>query len=184
MKLRFRVVRSRYRERGGDHASPHELSVRHALGKARQAVLPAAARFVLGGDTIVWSHGCHLGKPRNRAAALKTLRSLAGKKHMVVTGLALWDRRTGRSILGCSTTEVWIKPWTKSTLEQYIRKVHPYDKAGAYAIQEEPKIVKKIRGSYSNVVGLPKELLRKILHQMFDASGAGCRQTGVGEGAG
>jgi septum formation protein len=140
--------------------------MRHAAGKARKAVLPQAARFVLGGDTIVWHHGHGLGKPRNRAEALRMLRGLAGQKHAVYTGLAIWDRKAGYVLTGYAKTEVWMKPVGEAWLQKYVDTIHPLDKAGAYAIQVRPGIVRKIRGSHSNVVGLPKELLRKMLKEI------------------
>lgn len=167
MRIPFKVVPSRYQERWSRKKSPQELSIRHALGKVRKAVLPSQARYVLGGDTIVWHDGHGLGKPKNRPEALRILRRLAGKKHNVVTGLVLWDRKDGRLLAGCSATDVWMKSLSARALGNYIQKIHPYDKAGAYAIQGSPKIVRKIRGSYSNVVGLPRELLRKMLNQML-----------------
>jgi septum formation protein len=144
--------------------------VRHAIGKARKAMLPHVARFVLGGDTIVWHHGRGLGKPRSRAEALRTLQGLVGKKHAVYTGLAIWDRRTGNLLTGCAKTDVWMRPVGKAWLEKYVDTIHPFDKAGAYAIQARLKIVRKIQGSRSNVVGLPKELLRKMLKEIGQRS--------------
>ncbi len=94
------------------------------------------------------------------------LRGLAGKKHAVYTGLALWDRQTGRLFTGYSKTDVWMKPVGDAWLQKYIDTIHPFDKAGAYAIQGRPRIVSRILGSYSNVVGLPKELLRKMLKEI------------------
>lgn len=90
------------------------------------------------------------------------LRGLAGRKHAVYSGLALLDLRTGNMFTGCAKTDVWMKPVDEAWLQKYVDLIHPFDKAGAYAIQSRPKIVRKIRGSYSNVVGLPKELLRKM----------------------
>jgi len=95
------------------------------------------------------------------------LRGLAGKKHAVYTGLAIWDRKKGRVLTGCSKTDVWMKPVGEAWLEKYVDTIHPLDKAGAYAIQvRRLKIVRKIRGSHSNVVGLPKELLQKMLKEL------------------
>lgn len=166
MKVPFRVVASRYRERGLRHLAPGELAVRHAVGKARGAVLPKAARYVLGADTVVWCRGRALGKPRTLAEAAGMLRRLSGKKHEVYTGLALWDRRSGVFLTAFSRTEVWIRKLSAASIETYLRKVGPYDKAGAYAIQCRPRIVARLRGSYSNVVGLPRELFRKLLRNL------------------
>jgi septum formation protein len=170
MKIPFRVVPSAYRERGCRKTDPEILTVRHAIGKARHALLPKSARFVLGGDTVVWHRGQGLGKPKTRAEALRMLRGLAGKKHSVYTGLAILDRGTGRMMTACARTDVWIKPVREPWLQKYVDTIHPFDKAGAYAIQARLKIVKKIRGSYSNVVGLPKELLRKMLKEIVRTS--------------
>jgi septum formation protein len=146
--------------------------VRHAIGKARKAVLPQVARFVLGGDTIVWHHGRGLGKPRSRAEALRMLRGLRGKKHAVYTGLAIWDRKKECVLTGCAKTDVWMKPVSDAWLKNYVDTIHPFDKAGAYAIQADLEIVRKILGSHSNVIGLPKELLRKMLNEMTQRSDA------------
>jgi septum formation protein len=166
MRIPSKVVRSDYQERWCRKTAPEVLCVRHAIGKAQKAILPRIARFVLGGDTIVWHGGHGLGKPKTRAEALRMLRRLAGKKHEVYTGLALWDRTTGRVLTGCAKTEVIMKTVPESWLQHYVETIHPFDKAGAYAIQAQPKIVRRIKGSYSNVVGLPKELLRKMLKEI------------------
>ncbi len=171
MKISFKVVSSTYRERWCCKTPPEILTVRHAIGKARKAVLPKAARFVLGGDTVVWHRGRGLGKPKTRAEALRMLRGLAGKKHAVFTGLAILDRKTGNMETGCARTDVWMKPVGEAWLEKYVDTIHPFDKAGAYAIQARLKIVQRIRGSYSNVVGLPKELLRKMLREISSGDG-------------
>lgn len=163
LKVSFKLVPSAYRERKCRKTAPQVLCVRHAIGKAHKALLPKRARFVLGGDTMVWHRGHGLGKPRSRAEALRMLRALVGKKHGVYTGLAVWDREKNSMLTGCAKTDVWMKPATEAWLQKYVDTIRPFDKAGAYAIQAELKIVRKIQGSYSNVVGLPQELLRKML---------------------
>ncbi len=183
LKVSFKVVPSAYRERWCRKSVPEVLCVRHAIGKARKAVLPQAARFVLGGDTIVWHQGRGLGKPRSRAEALRMLRGLAGKKHAVYTGLAIWDRKTGSVLTGCAKTDVWMKPVGEAWLQKYVDTIHPFDKAGAYAIQVQLKIVRKIQGSYSNVVGLPKELLRKMLNAIGQKSDVSKREKQCASGA-
>ena len=170
LKITFKTVPSVYRERWCRRTAPEALCIRHATGKVRKAVLSKGARFVLGGDTIVWYRGRGLGKPRSRAEALHMLRRLAGKKHAVYTGLAIQDLKTGCLLTGCAKTDVWMKPVGEAWLQKYVDTIHPFDKAGAYAIQVRPKIVRKVRGSYSNVVGLPKELLQKMLKEIADRS--------------
>ena len=91
------------------------------------------------------------------------LRLISGKSHFVYSGIALLDLKTGRLITGCEKTKVTVQKLSEPQILEYIRRVHPYDKAGAYGIQAKPKIVKKIKGSYTNVVGLPVELLLRML---------------------
>ncbi len=93
------------------------------------------------------------------------LRSIQGRSHWVYTGLVLWNREKGRFKKGCVTTRVWVKKMSPENIRRYMQKVHPLDKAGSYGIQEGPAIVQKIRGSYSNVVGLPVELLKEWLRR-------------------
>lgn len=130
------------------------------------------ARLVLGGDTVVWHEGHGLGKPKTRLEAIRMIRLLAGKQHAVYTGLVLWDRKTGQILKGYAKTDVWIKKLSDTAIQSYIDVTHPYDKAGAYAIQLRPNIVRRIRGSYSNVVGFPEELFCRMLQQVTQKTDA------------
>lgn len=166
MGISFKVVSSTYQEHEFHLESPEILCIQHATQKVKNAILPKTSRFILGGDTIVWFKGHGLGKPKTREEALRVLKRLAGKRHEVYTGIALWDRATSRILTGCAKTDVWMKAFSKEQLENYVDSIHPYDKAGAYAIQSRPKIVRKIKGSYSNVVGLPRELLCSMIRKL------------------
>lgn len=160
----FRVVRSRYREEtlGG---SPEKVCLRHAVGKARKAVLSGKARWVLAADTIVVCRGQILGKPGDLREAAQMLGKISGRWHSVFTAVAILDLRSGRMRTAVSKTKVLVKRLSPEAISGYLRKVHALDKAGAYGIQEKPAIVDEIRGSYSNVVGLPVETVRKMLGQ-------------------
>ena len=165
LPLSVQLVKSRYEEQSATHLprQPAALALRHALQKARHAVLPASPpshAIVLGADTIVVYRGKVMGKPKNLAEAMAMLRLLSGKTHRVITGLALLHPATGRRLTGVGKTKVTFKKMDDGALRRYITAVCPLDKAGAYAIQEGPKIVKKIEGSRTNVMGLPMELLR------------------------
>ena len=165
MRIPFKQVRSRYRERMVPGVSPRKLTVLHAAGKAKAAVLPQAARWVLGADTLVYCQRRILGKPRTKEEAVRMLSRLSGRPHFVYTGVALLDRQSGKIKTGCAKTKVTFKRLTKEGILEYLESMNPYDKAGGYAIQEGPKIVKKIDGSRTNVIGLPVELLTKILRK-------------------
>ena len=163
MKIPFKVISSSYQEKNIRRVVPEELVLRHAYGKLLKARVPRKARFILGADTIVWFSKEALGKPRTKMDAYHMLASLSGRMHEVYTALVLMDRRTGRLYTGYARTKVYFKALSKLMIEKYIARVYPYDKAGAYAIQEEPMIVRAYKGSYSNVVGLPIELLGQML---------------------
>ena len=162
MKISFRVVESDYHERFLRHLSPTRLVLKHAIGKALKARLPRKARYVLAADTIVWRDKFY-GKPRTLSEAVTMLKSLSGKSHDVYTGVVFWDREAQDLFQGVSRTKVFFKKLSSSEIRNYFKVVHPFDKAGSYAIQAGPRIVKSIHGSYSNVVGLPKGLVRELL---------------------
>lgn len=163
MRIKFVKVVSSYKEKNKRVFLPSKLVLEHAKGKAACAILPKNARFVLAADTIVWRDGCVIGKPKNLKQAHKILFFLSGKRHFVYTGVVLEDRSREMSYSGVAITKVYFKKLTQNDIKKYTSKVCPFDKAGAYAIQEGPKVVKKIQGSYTNVMGLPAELVKKLL---------------------
>jgi septum formation protein len=113
-------------------------------------------RFVLAADTIVCIGGKRLGKPRDDDDALSMLTALAGEEHLVRTSVALG--RVGEGALGVRTvvTRVWFRSATEEELRRYVALGECGDKAGAYAIQGMASgFVRRIEGSYGNVVGLP-----------------------------
>ena len=163
MKVPFRVVRSAYHEEHHSHLHPRTLVLRHAGGKAKKAIVPAPGQFILGADTLVYCRKRILGKPRTEKEAAQMLSLLSGKAHEVYTGVALWDRQSGKIKTAVSKTKVYVKKLSEKEILAYIPKINSLDKAGAYAIQMRPKIVTKIQGSYSNVMGLPEKVVRRLL---------------------
>ncbi len=117
---------------------------------------------VLACDTIVVIDGELLGKPKDRDDAFRMLRLLSGKKHHVISGFTLLspDFEINKNIV----TEVYFNDLSDETIWAYIATGSPFDKAGAYGIQDaEFDLVKRISGSYYNVMGLPVEALRKVI---------------------
>lgn len=130
--------------------------VRLAEEKAREASARAAGRFFIGADTIVVLEGEILGKPRDEADAAVMLRKLSNRMHHVITGFAVVDHESGRTVSRAVSTEVYFRKITDAEIAAYIATGCPLDKAGAYAIQGgAASMVEKINGSYTNVVGLP-----------------------------
>lgn len=112
--------------------------------------------WILGADTIVFINGNILGKPANPADARKMLRQLSGATHKVLTGYSLMNQTLHRSFSDTIGTEVEFKNLTENEIKWYIDTGEPFDKAGGYAIQGIGSfLVKRISGSFTNVVGLP-----------------------------
>lgn len=112
-------------------------------------------RIVLAADTIVVLDGRVIGKPADRNDAVEILTALSGTRHEVITGVVI--RRGNIETAFADVTEVFFHSLTRAELEFYVDKYKPYDKAGAYAIQEWIGVVgiKSIKGDFYNVMGLP-----------------------------
>lgn len=171
LKKPFRIVRSSYRESILRRESPSENAMRNALGKARQAVLPArASGVVIGADTFLYFRGRVLGKPKTRREAFRMIQALSGKTHRVYTGLCLQDVQTGRRRLGCAVSKVTFNRMKPEAIHAMFKRVSPLDKAGGYAIQRDHgRLIQKIEGSRTNVIGFPLELLRRELNRFGTA---------------
>ncbi|MCB1172725.1 MAG: septum formation protein Maf [Leptospiraceae bacterium] len=133
-----------------------------------QLRLTEAARWILVAcDTIVSLNGLMLGKPGNRAEAQRMLQQLSGAEHAVYSGLCLLEMQSNGSVklnTGFSRTQVRFADLSRSEIEAWLDCNTWQDKAGGWAIQEMAlSFVAEIHGDYSNIVGLPVPLLRKML---------------------
>ena len=128
------------------------IAVREILGKRENKIHPD---IILAADTIVVFENRIIGKPADRQDALDILSLLSGKEHRVITGVVLLYGGNQVSFSDIST--VVFHPLTQSQLEFYVDKYKPYDKAGAYAIQEWIGVIgiKSVQGDFYNVMGLP-----------------------------
>lgn len=120
-------------------------------------------QLVITADTIVWLEGQVLGKPVDYADGFRMLSELSGKKHEVVTGVCLLSAEKKTSFF--ALTDVWFKPLSDKEIHYYLENYRPYDKAGAYGIQEWIGYVgiNHIEGSFFNVMGLPIQSLYEQL---------------------
>lgn len=120
-------------------------------------------QMVITADTIVCLDKKVLGKPGNKEDALKMLISLSGRTHTVITGVTLRTKKKKKTLY--DRTEVTFYPFTENELLHYIETFQPYDKAGAYGIQEwlGQVGVQKIEGDYYNVMGLPLHKIYTVL---------------------
>jgi septum formation protein len=123
--------------------------------------------IVISADTIVWCNNYVLGKPLDRPDAIRILKELSGNTHEVITGVSL--RSKTKELTFSESTKVTFEPMTSEEINYYIDQFKPYDKAGAYGIQEWIGIMacSHIDGSYFNVVGLPVQRLYKELQKFI-----------------
>jgi septum formation protein len=137
-----------------------------ALRKARMAARHAPAdSWVLAADTAVVLGDRVFGKPRDRGEAEGFLRALSGQTHQVLTAVAFLGARVESGL--CVATDVRFRPITEAQIAWYASLDEPYDKAGGYAIQGQGAfLVAEIRGSYTNVVGLPMAEVADLLESV------------------
>lgn len=160
----FQVVPSDLPEVQGDHLSAGEVAQINAYRKARAVSKKHPDAVTLGVDTVVALGSTIFGKPGTMLEAEQMLLALAGKTHLVVTGVCLVHLRAHRQKTFFQQTEVTFRPLTVEQVRQYHAKVNPLDKAGAYGIQEKGEaLVTSVSGSLSNVIGLPLERLEEEL---------------------
>ena len=121
--------------------------------------------LLITADTIVSIHGKVVGKPHDREHAIGMLRELSGNKHTVISGLCLTTARKQKSCAVC--TDVFFRELTEKEIVYYVDRYQPFDKAGAYGIQEWIGYVgiEKINGSFYNVMGLPVQTLYRQLKE-------------------
>ena len=151
----FEVVKSNAEEILNHADGPRALAVENARRKALAVAKMHPHRVVLGADTVVFQDGDVFGKPKDAAEARAMLCRFAGRRHAVVTGVALVDR-DGTCRTGATETEVFFADLTEGEISDYLATGEPMDKAGAYAVQgRAAAFIPRIEGSFSNVVGLP-----------------------------
>ncbi len=146
--------------------SPAQCAEALSYYKARSVAERVDQGIILGGDTVVAVGDSLYGKPTDRAHARRILEDLAGTTHHVITGITLLDASTGARVIEHATTAVTMKPLSKDELEAYLDTGAWAGKAGAYGIQDRgDAFVTRVQGSFTNVVGLPMELVKRLLDQ-------------------
>lgn len=156
MDIDFRVVLKEVDESFPSDLQPGEVALYIARKKAEAFDESVEDNeIVITADTIVTIDGIILGKPEDEEDAVRKLKLLSGKKHEVITGVAFLHKHEIRSF--SDSTTVYFKELSEEEMRFYIQTYKPFDKAGAYGIQEwiGHSAIEKIEGSYNNVVGLP-----------------------------
>ncbi|USY54620.1 Maf-like protein [Bacillus sp. 1780r2a1] len=154
LHIPFSVHVSNVDEKVNPNYSPSEVVMDLALQKASDVAMLYPNHIVLGSDTVVVYKDIILGKPASEAEAVQTLEMLSGKKHQVLTGVALVEGEQVQTFYEKTDVEFWLL--TVDEITQYVRTGEPMDKAGSYGIQGlGAAFVKSIQGDYFSVVGLP-----------------------------
>jgi septum formation protein len=143
--------------------SPRGLAEALAYFKARSVWEANPGERVIGADTVVWHAGQLIGKPAGEEDARAILRSLCGSRHAVITGVAILGPG-GRRLIASDATYITMRKASQAEIQAYLDGGEWRGKAGAYAIQETgDRFVERVEGSFSNVVGLPLELLERMI---------------------
>lgn len=145
--------------------APVAFARRMAAGKGAQIAPRFPEAVVLAADTVVYVDGEILGKPGNRATAVRMLRRLSGRMHLVYTAVAMVRRREP-ALTEVDETRVWFRELSLDEVDRYVVEESVLDKAGGYAIQGPAgDFVVRLAGNYSNVVGLPLPVVYDLLRQ-------------------
>jgi septum formation protein len=145
--------------------APSALALENAARKARIVAARFPQETVLAADTVVAMDGRFYGKPSDMADAFRMLSRLSGKTHEVVTGVVIhFPGRLRKEVFASSL--VTFHELGPEAIHAYIASIHPLDKAGGYAAQDDGgRIIRQIEGSVTNVIGLPLELLHAVLEE-------------------
>ena len=154
--IKFKVIPSPYQE---DHTVTdfsYSFVENLAYNKAKAVVkLVKEPSVIIGADTVVVLNGKILGKPKDYAEAFEMLKKLSGRKHEVVTSIAVINTETGEEKICSVTSKVEFEKLSDEQIDFYINNYKPYDKAGSYGIQEMPLgYIKNYEGSLENIIGL------------------------------
>lgn len=165
--LDFTIAPSNVEEKLNPRLKPRHQVEELALQKAKAVADKFEDAIIIGADTLVTFNDEVIGKPKDVQDAKRMLKKLRGRQHAIVTGFALIDTATGRTILKSIETKVWFRKISPEEIAAYVEKEKPLDKAGAYAIQDLGALfVEKIEGDYFGAVGLPLFLLARELKKL------------------
>ena len=159
--ITFKTLRPDYEESNESVLGPARLVKKHALEKGLSCLRFVKNGVILSADTIVYLKKKVIGKPQDMKEALRILGGLQNRWHRVYTGVVMLQIHAGkvkkRSMFS-EVTKVKLKRLSRKEIKRYFRKINPFDKAGAYAIQsKQPNIINQFKGSLTNAIGLPME---------------------------
>ena len=162
----FETVSPRGSEKFDLDLTLRELTMWNAIRKGIPIARAYPDKIVLAADTLIALEDEIIGKPVDLSEAVQTLLRLSGRTHEVCSAVFIHRFAAGQPAAFHAISRVRFRRLSKAQINRYLAKVHPLDKAGAYAAQGHgAEIIARIEGSFSNVVGLPMEQTRRVLGQ-------------------
>lgn len=164
--IEFEVHPSKYEEVLDNHNFTYEKIENLAFNKAKYVADEIQENaIIIGADTVVILNNTILTKPIDHDDAIHTLKILSGKEHQVVTGICIINKYENKTKIKAVTTKVTFEHLSDKMINYYIDNFKPYDKAGAYGIQELPSgYIKALDGSLENVIGLCTKTVLSMLN--------------------
>jgi septum formation protein len=170
----FTVIGSNIPEKPHRNEDGETFCLRMAEEKARFVATTRASQtskdaIVIGADTIIWFNKEIIGQPRDTKDATRILEKLSGHCHEVITGVAVLCAMQEPATQFAVSTKVWFRNLDHQMIEEYTDSGEHIGKAGAYAIQSAGRdLIEKIKGSYTNVIGLPVDELKEVLQNLLE----------------
>lgn len=163
----FEIIPSKTEEKINKSLSPVENVKNLAALKALDVASRVSDGIIIAADSLVVLNKKILGKPKDNNEAKKMLKSLGGKEHEAMTGIAVIDLKKGKMFQDAAITRIKFRKLNERIINDYMKKENLLDKAGAYAIQGRASLlIESIRGDYFNVVGLPLNKLNGLLEKL------------------
>lgn len=163
----FKIKASNYEEDNTLTNNPEELVLYHSLNKAKDVAKNYSKGLIIAGDTVVAYNGKILGKPHTQENAKKILEMIQNQKVDVITGLAVIDAKTGKTIQRAEYSAVFLKPMSTQDIQNYIETKEPLDRAGAFDIEGHgAKYIKETAGDDLNTRGMPLKTLKEMIDEM------------------
>jgi len=168
--VKFKVIVPRIGEKKAEdipHLTPAEIALNNAYLKARSVSALHPDEWVLGADTVVVIDGQLIGKPKDMKEAREFFDLLNARTHQVITAAFLIREDPFHQSPFYDVSRVTFNRLTPEQRDRYLETIDPFDKAGAYAVQSgSDRVIKKVEGSFSNVMGLPVEKLLEVLQRL------------------
>jgi len=165
----FEVIPSQIVEIIPSGISPLDVAMNNAMEKALNISVGHPEAIIIGADTLVVLDDIIMGKPADIQDAIRMLKTLSGRTHQVITGVAIVNTASKVQIKNFDISDVTFRDLEMTAIETYVKENKPLDKAGAYNIQEvKDTFIECLEGNYDNVMGLPLDLVADMFDEIME----------------